>query len=80
MAADAYPTPPIRVVDPFSPGGSTEAQAHTVGTKLTQAWGQSVLIDARPGAGSSLGSLPVPSAPGGAPKLASTGDSVFNAD
>jgi tripartite-type tricarboxylate transporter receptor subunit TctC len=56
MAADAYPTRPIRVVDPFSPGGSTEAQARAVGVKLTEAWGQPVVIDARPGAGSSLGS------------------------
>src|SRR3954451_5309100 len=56
LAADAYPTRPIRVVDPFSPGGSTEAQARAVGVKLTEAWGQPVVIDARPGAGSSLGS------------------------
>ncbi|MGZ5147568.1 MAG: Bug family tripartite tricarboxylate transporter substrate binding protein [Burkholderiales bacterium] len=56
MAADSYPTRPIRVVDPFSPGGSTEAQARAVGTKLTEVWGQPVVIDARPGAGSSLGS------------------------
>jgi tripartite-type tricarboxylate transporter receptor subunit TctC len=55
IAAD-YPTRPIRIVDPFAPGGSTEAQARAVGTKLTEAWGQPVVIDARPGAGSSLGS------------------------
>lgn len=56
MAADAYPTRPIRVVDPFAPGGSTEAQARAIGPKLTEAWGQPVVIDARPGAGSALGS------------------------
>src|SRR5689334_15142867 len=55
IAAD-YPTRPIRIVDPFSPGGSTEAQARALGTRLTEAWGQPVVIDARPGAGSSLGS------------------------
>src|SRR6186713_3708163 len=65
VAAD-YPARPIRIVDPFSPGGSTEAQARAVGTKLTEAWGQPVVIDARPGAGSSLGSLIVAqSAPDG---------------
>jgi tripartite-type tricarboxylate transporter receptor subunit TctC len=56
IAADAYPTRPIRIVDPFSPGGSTEAQARAIGPRLTEAWGQPVVIDARPGAGSALGS------------------------
>jgi tripartite-type tricarboxylate transporter receptor subunit TctC len=55
-AAETYPSRPIRMVDPFSPGGSTEAQARVVGSKLTEAWGQTVVIDARPGAASALGS------------------------
>ena len=54
-AAD-FPTRPIRIVDPFAPGGSTEAQARALAQKLNEAWGQPVVIDARPGAGSSLGS------------------------
>jgi tripartite-type tricarboxylate transporter receptor subunit TctC len=56
LAADPYPTRPIRIVDPFAPGGSTEAQARAIGAKLTEAWGQPVVIDARPGAGSAVGS------------------------
>jgi tripartite-type tricarboxylate transporter receptor subunit TctC len=56
FAADNYPARPIRIVDPFSPGGSTEAQARALAQKLNEAWGQPVVIDARPGAGSSLGS------------------------
>lgn len=55
FAAD-FPTRPIRIVDPFAPGGSTEAQARALAQKLNEAWGQPVVIDARPGAGSSLGS------------------------
>ena len=55
-AADPYPARPIRIVDPFAPGGSTEAQARAIGPKLTEAWGQPVVIDARPGAASALGS------------------------
>ena len=62
IAADAYPTRPIRIVDPFSPGGSTEAQARALATKITEAWGQPVVIDARPGAGSALGSAVVANA------------------
>ena len=53
--AQDYPTRPIRIVDPFAPGGSTEAQARAIGAKLTEAWGQPVVIDARPGAGSAVG-------------------------
>ena len=56
MAAEAYPTRPIRIVDPFAPGGSTEAQARAIAPKLSDALGQPVVIDARPGAGSALGS------------------------
>ena len=48
IAAETYPARPIRMVDPFSPGGSTEAQARPIGAKLTEAWGQPVVLDARP--------------------------------
>jgi tripartite-type tricarboxylate transporter receptor subunit TctC len=34
-AADNYPTKPIRIIDPYAPGGSTEAQARIIGQKLT---------------------------------------------
>lgn len=56
IAADPYPTRPIRMVDPFSPGGSTEAQLRALVPKLNEAWGQPIVIDSRPGAGSALGS------------------------
>jgi len=53
--AESYPSRPIRVIDPYAPGGSTEAQARALGQKLTEAWGQPVVIDGRPGAGSAIG-------------------------
>jgi tripartite-type tricarboxylate transporter receptor subunit TctC len=56
LAADTYPTRPIRVVDPFSPGGSTEAQLRAVIPKLSEAWSQPIIVDSRPGAGSAVGS------------------------
>jgi tripartite-type tricarboxylate transporter receptor subunit TctC len=55
-AADDYPHKPIRIIDPYAPGGSTEAQARALGAKLTEAWGEPVVIDGRPGAGSAIGS------------------------
>src|SRR4051812_32986330 len=54
-AADNYPTKPIRIIDPYAPGGSTEAQARIVGQKLTELWAQPVVIDGRPGAASAIG-------------------------
>lgn len=52
----AYPTKPLRIIDPWAPGGSTEAQARMVGQQLAILWNQPVIVDARPGAGSAIGS------------------------
>ncbi len=53
--AQNYPSKPIRMVVPFTPGGSTDILARSIGQKLSQSWGQSVLIDNVPGAGGSIG-------------------------
>ncbi len=50
VASADYPTRPIRIIVPFTPGGSTDILARMIGNKLTQAWGQQVVIDNRPGA------------------------------
>lgn len=53
--AQNYPTKPIRLVVPFTPGGSSDILARAVGQELTKAWGQSVIIDNVPGAGGAIG-------------------------
>jgi tripartite-type tricarboxylate transporter receptor subunit TctC len=48
-AQQNYPNRPIRFIVPNAPGGATSVAARLVGDKLTQAWGQQVIIDNRPG-------------------------------
>jgi tripartite-type tricarboxylate transporter receptor subunit TctC len=54
-AEQAYPSRPIRLVVPFPPGGSLDVVARAIGQKLTDAWGQPVIVDNRPGAGGNIG-------------------------
>jgi len=56
LAADPdYPTRPIRIICPYPPGGSTDPTARQLGQWLSEKFGQPVVIDNRPGAGSTLG-------------------------
>jgi len=60
----AYPTKPVRVVVPFTAGSATDILARTVGQKLSEQWGQPVVIDNRPGAGGTIGAAIVAKSPG----------------
>jgi tripartite-type tricarboxylate transporter receptor subunit TctC len=54
-AAPAYPERPIRVIVPFAPGGGLDITARLIGQKLTERWGQNLVVDARPGAATIIG-------------------------
>jgi tripartite-type tricarboxylate transporter receptor subunit TctC len=79
-AADAYPTASIRLVVPFAAGGGTDAVARPIAHVLSARLGQPVVVENRPGAGGSLGSLAVAqAAPDGySLLLGSNGTMVLN--
>ena len=66
VIAQKYPNRPIRLIVPFAPGGGTDIAARAVAQRLTQALGQQVIVDNRPGAGTIIGTdIAAHSAPDG---------------
>ncbi len=62
--AQTFPTKPVRIVVPQTPGGASDALARIVGQKLSEKWGQPVVIENRAGAGGNIGMDVVAKAPG----------------
>ncbi len=62
-AQPAWPTRPVAIVVPFAPGGSNDVIARRLSVSLTKTLGQSVIVDNRPGGGSSVGAAYVANAP-----------------
>ena len=54
-AAEIYPAKPIRMIVPFSPGGTSDTLARILGQKMTEQWGQQIVVDFRPGASGIIG-------------------------
>jgi tripartite-type tricarboxylate transporter receptor subunit TctC len=55
-AQPSYPVKPIRFITPYPPGGGTTVVARIIGQKLTESWGQQVLVDNRGGGNTIIGS------------------------
>ena len=53
--ADVYPSKPIRLIVPFSPGGGSDSIARLIGPRMTDALGQQVVVDNRPGGNTVIG-------------------------
>ncbi len=62
QAQSKYPNRPIRLVTPFAAGGGSDLLARLIGPQLTEAWGQQIIVDNRPGGGGTLGAGIVASA------------------
>ena len=54
-AQQKFPTKPIRLLVPFSPGGGTDTMARIIAQKMSESWGQPVIIENRTGAGGTIG-------------------------
>ena len=78
LAADAYPSKPVTLVIPFSPGGATDVIGRLLGQKLGEKLGQPVIIDNRPGAGTIIGATYVAKAPADGYTLLVSSGSTFS--
>jgi len=54
-SGQAYPSRPIRIVVAYTPAGTTDILARAIGQKMTESWGQPVIVDNRPGANGNIG-------------------------
>jgi tripartite-type tricarboxylate transporter receptor subunit TctC len=63
LGAQTYPAKAVRIVIPFAPGGGSDIVGRILAQKLTELWGQQVVIDNRPGGGGNIGAVVVARAP-----------------
>lgn len=80
VAAETFPTKPIRLITPYPPGGGTDAVARPVAAAFLKAWGQTVVVDNRGGGGGVIAAQMVATAPpDGYTLLLSTGAQMVSA-
>jgi tripartite-type tricarboxylate transporter receptor subunit TctC len=78
--AQAYPAKAVRIIVPFAPGGATDIVTRILAQKLTEAWGQQILVDNRAGAGGNVGGELAAKAPADGYTLFMTSGSIVTAN
>ena len=78
--AQPYPAKPVRIIVPFAPGGATDIVTRLLAQKLTDAWGQQILVDNRAGAGGNIGGDLAAKAPPDGYTLFMTSGSIVTAN
>jgi tripartite-type tricarboxylate transporter receptor subunit TctC len=78
--AQSYPVRPVRIIVPFPAGGATDIVTRVLGQKLTEVWGQTVVVDNRAGAGGNIGGDLAAKAPPDGYVLLMTSGSIVTAN
>jgi tripartite-type tricarboxylate transporter receptor subunit TctC len=77
MAQGSWPERPVKIVVPFSAGGTTDVVARALAQNLGEAWGQSVVVENRTGAGGNIGADAVAKSPPDGYSILMTSGSIF---
>lgn len=80
VSAEDFPTKPIRIIVPFSAGGATDVTTRVVAQKLTEIWGQNIVVDNRAGAGGNIGAELAAKSPADGYTLFMTSGSIVTAN
>ena len=78
--APAFPTKPVKLIVPNPPGGLPDTVARTIGQKLTEKWGQQVVVENKPGANGVVAAQAITSAPPDGYTLLVTDNTMFTAN
>jgi tripartite-type tricarboxylate transporter receptor subunit TctC len=79
-SAQNYPTGPVKLIVPIPAGGVTDVMARVIGQRLQEMWGQTVVVENRPGGNSGVGAQAVERAPADGHTLLVAPDSTFTAN
>lgn len=79
-AAQSYPSKAVKMVVPFAAGGTTDVVARLLAQKLTEAWGQSVIVENKAGAGGNIGADSVAKSPADGYTILMTSGSIVTAN
>src|SRR5947208_14572833 len=79
-SAQNYPSGPVKLIVPVPAGGVTDTMARIVGQRLSELWGQTVIIENRPGGNYGVGAQAVERSPADGHTLPVAPDSTFRAN